>query len=334
MSAERPVLVTGIRPTGRLHVGNLVGAMRGLKEYQARYRCFYFVADIHALTTPDEADEPLSVRTLHVARAYLAAGLDPGRTVLYRQSGIAQEVCELFTYLAMVAPLGEVLRCPTFKEKARRHPDHVTFGLAGYPVLMAADILLLNASVVPVGEDQLPHLELARAIARRFNRRFGPVFVEPQPVPDNAVRVPSLSGRGKMSKSDDPESAVFVDDPYEEISRKVARAVSDPQRIYRHQPGHPTADGCNVFHLHTFFTPQAERDAIARDCLAAAIGCVECKQRLAASIEAFVAPLREASRRLSDDEVVAVLRAGEARVRQEAQQTLSAVREALGLREV
>lgn len=209
-----PVLVTGIRPTGRLHVGNLVGAMRALTS---------------ALTTPDESDEPLSPRTRHVVRTYLAAGLDTDRTVLYRQSGIAQQVCELFTYLAMVAPLGEVLRCPTFKEK-------------------------------------------------------------------------------------------------------VARAVSDPQRIYRHQPGHPTADGCNVFHLHTFFTPQAERDAIAHDCRVAAIGCVDCKQRLAASIEAFVAPLRQASRRLSHDEVMAVLRAGEARVRQQAQQTLIAVREAMGLR--
>lgn len=335
----RPVLVTGIRPTGTLHVGNLIGAMHGLQHYQAHYRCHYFVADIHALTTyrgPDKAadGDPLLVRTLHVARTYLAAGLDPGRTLLYRQSGVAAHVCELFTYLAMATPLGELLRCPTFKEKTRRQPHNVNLGLVSYPVLMAADILLLNAEVVPVGEDQLVHLELAREIVRRFNGRYGPVFQEPRPLPENAVRVPSLTGNGKMSKSGTKESAILVTDTPEQIRQKVGGAFSDPLRVDRHLPGHPTPDGCNVFHLHTFFTRYHERERIAHRCLAAEIGCVECKQHLAGSLMTFLGPIQEAAERLTDDDVLEVLEDGERRVRSRAEATIVRVREAIGLRMV
>lgn len=176
MSSE--VLVSGIRPTGALHLGNYYGAFNGLRDYQNMYDAYFFIADIHALTTHPDPDR-LAENVREAAEHYLAAGLDPAQCTFYLQSSIAAELCELMTYLGMVMPLGDLLRCPTFKEKAKKHSDHVHYGLVGYPVLMAADILVHKGRYVPVGEDQLVHLEMARTIARRFNRRYGDVLTEP-----------------------------------------------------------------------------------------------------------------------------------------------------------
>jgi len=228
-------------------------------------------------------------------------------------------------------PLGDLLRCPTFKEKAKKHPDNVNYGLVGYPVLMAADILIHRGEIVPVGEDQLVHLEIARTIVRRFNQLYGNIFPEPQPLMKNAVRVPSLSTQGKMSKSDAPDAYISLTDDKETIERKVKKAYSDPQRRYRHEPGHPTKEECNVFHLHSFFTEGEMLNTIKEKCLRAEIGCVDCKKLLSNSIAAIVEPMNEKKKQLSDSDVIEILKIGQQKAKQSAQQTISVIRKAMGL---
>jgi len=329
---EQKVLTSGIRPTGELHLGNYYGAMINLVKLQEQFASsYYFIVDIHSLTThPNPVD--LRRNVIEVAKDYLAGGLDPARSALYAQSSIAAEICELHTYLSMVMPLGELMRCPTFKEKAKKHPDNVNYGLVGYPVLMAADILIHKGDVVPVGDDQLVHLEMARTMVRRFNQLYGDVFREPQPLMENAVRIPSLSGQGKMSKSDTPETYISMNDDAALIQQKMRRAYSDPARIYRHEPGHPTIEGCNVFHLHHYFTAAEDREEIATQCQQAVIGCVDCKKRLAEAINATIEPFRERRGRLLDEDVIEVLRAGAVQARQSAERVIAEVRQSIGLR--
>lgn len=329
-TGRRPGLISGIRPTGELHVGNYYGALKGLVDLQERYDARYFIADIHSLTTHPKPDD-LRGYVVGTARNYLAGGLDPERCTLYVQSSLAAEICELHTYLSMVMPLGELMRVPTFKEKAKRHPDNVNYGLVGYPVLMAADILLFKAETVMVGDDQLVHLEIARTIARRFNQLYGDVFPEPRPLIDNAARIPSLSGAGKMSKSDGASAYISLQDDESAVEEKTRKALSDPLRAYREQPGHPTAEGCNVFHLHTFFTGEAEREQIAELCLGAGIGCVECKRKLARSLSGVVEPFRQRRERLSEADTLELLRIGRDKARASARQVIAEVRQAMGL---
>jgi tryptophanyl-tRNA synthetase len=329
-TGRRPGLISGIRPTGELHVGNYYGALKGLVDLQERYDARYFIADIHSLTTHPKPDD-LRGHVVGTARNYLAGGLDPERCTLYVQSSLAAEICELHTYLSMVMPLGELMRVPTFKEKAKRHPDNVNYGLVGYPVLMAADILLFKAETVMVGDDQLVHLEIARTIARRFNQLYGNVFPEPRPLIDNAARIPSLSGARKMSKSDGASAYISLQDDESAVEEKTRKALSDPLRAYREQPGHPTAEGCNVFHLHTFFTGEAERELIAEQCRDARIGCVECKRKLARSLSGVVEPFRQRRERLSEADTLELLRIGRDKARDSARQVIAEVRQAMGL---
>lgn len=323
-------LISGIRPTGELHAGNYYGAMKGLVDLQNRYDARFFIADIHSLTTHPKPDQ-LRGYVLDTARSYMAAGLDPETCTLYAQSSLAAELCELHMYLSMVMPLGELLRVPTFKDKAKRHPDNVNYGLVGYPVLMAADILLLKSQLAVVGDDQLVHLEIARTIARRFNQLYGDVFPEPQALLDNATRIPSLNGDGKMSKSDGAAAYISLRDDVPTVEEKTRKALSDPLRAYRSQPGHPTAEGCNVFHLHTFFTAEDEREAIAAQCRAAGIGCVECKRRLAAGFSRVIEPIRENRAKLSEADAAELLRIGRDKAKASAQLVLAEVRRAMGL---
>ncbi|PYI57397.1 tryptophan--tRNA ligase [Paenibacillus flagellatus] len=326
----RTGLVSGIRPTGELHIGNYYGALKGLVELQERYDARYFIADVHSLTTHPKPDG-LRGLVVETARNYLAAGLDPERCTLYAQSSVAAEVCELHAYLSMVMPLGELLRVPTFKDKAKRHPDNVNYGLVGYPVLMAADIFLVRTELVMVGEDQLVHLEVARAIARRFNQLYGDLLPEPQPLVGNAARIPSLSGQGKMSKSDDPAACIGLGDDERTVEEKTRRALSDPLRAYRHQPGHPTEDGCNVFRLHTFFTGEAEREEIAASCCEARIGCIDCKKRLAERLSGIVEPFRRRKGSIGEADALDALRLGRDKAKEAAGRTIADVRRAIGL---
>jgi tryptophanyl-tRNA synthetase len=323
-------LVSGIRATGELHIGNYYGAMQGLVDLQKQYDSHYFIADLHSLTTHHQPKK-MKKNVIRVAREYLAAGLNPKECTFYVQSSIAEEISELHVYLSMVMPLGDLLRCPTFKEKAKKHPDNVNYGLVGYPVLMAADILIHKGEVVPVGEDQLVHLEITRTIVRRFHQLYGDIFPEPKPLMKNAVRIPSLSCKGKMSKSDAPDTYVSLNDAREMIERKVKKAYSDPKRLYRNEPGHPTKEGCNVFHLHSFFTNSALLEEIKEKCLRAEIGCVECKKLLTNSINAIVEPLNERKKQISDDDVIDILKMGQVKAKQSAQQLISEVRKAMGL---
>jgi tryptophanyl-tRNA synthetase len=277
---------SGARPTGRQHIGNYIGAIQNYVKLQEEYDCIYCIVDIHALTSLDET-EKLQYNIREMMLDWLAAGLDPKKSILFVQSDVP-EVMELHTLLSMVTPLGWLLRVPTFKEKARTQPHNINYGLVGYPVLMAADIVLYRADLVPVGEDQLPHLELSREIVRRFNSIFGPTFVEPQAKLADIPLVLGLNGTQKMGKSYDNHIELAATP--EETAKKVMSAVTDPARKYRTDPGHP--DICNVFSLHKYFNPDMVTD-IMKQCQDASIGCVDCKKLLAAGINNNLKGFRE-----------------------------------------
>jgi tryptophanyl-tRNA synthetase len=277
---------SGARPTGRQHIGNYVGAIQNYVALQDQYDCVYCIVDVHALTTLENT-ESLREDIHEMVLDWLAAGIDPEKSIVFVQSHVPQ-VMELHTVFSMVTPLSWLLRVPTFKEKVKMQPENVNYGLVGYPVLMTADIALYKGEVVPVGEDQLPHLELAREIVRRFNSLFGVVFPEPQAKLTNLPLVLGLDGAQKMSKSYDNQ--IEISASAEAISKRVMTAVTDPARKYRADPGHPQI--CNVFRLHNFFT-SARVDEIAVECRGARIGCVDCKKILAESISLNLEPFRE-----------------------------------------
>ena len=327
---SKEILVSGIRSTGDLHLGNYYGAMKNIIGLQEEYKAYFFIADIHSLTT-HPSPENLKKKIFDVAKDYIAAGLNPDKSIIYIQSSIAEDICELHTYLSMVMPLGELMRCPTFKEKARKHPDNINYGLVGYPVLMAADVLIHKGNVVPIGEDQLVHLEIARTIVRKFNNLYGEVFSEPLAVKENAVRIPSLSGEGKMSKSDDENSFIRLDEENTVIQSKVKKAFSDQTRVYRHQAGNPTTEACNVYHLHSYFSNEKDIKEIENKCINAEIGCVQCKALLAESIVSIINPIRERRKKLTDDYIEEVLLEGRNKAKESSEKVISEVRKAIGL---
>ncbi|MEW6033426.1 MAG: tryptophan--tRNA ligase [Chloroflexota bacterium] len=322
----RKRVFSGARPTGRQHLGNYLGAIQNYVRLQDEYDCIYCIVDIHALTSLEETDR-LQENIREMVLDWLAVGIDPGRSIIFVQSHVP-EVAELHTLLSMVTPLGWLLRVPTFKEKARHQPQNVNYGLVGYPVLMTADIALYKGEVVPVGEDQLPHLELAREIVRRFNSLFGPVFPEPQPKLTTYPLVVGLDGSQKMGKT--YGNQVDIAATPEETEQRVAMAVTDPARRYRSDPGHPEV--CNVYSLHRFFT-EVRLEEIARDCRSAGIGCVECKRLLARGINEALAPLRERRARLAEkpDLVQEVIAQGARRARAIARETIVEAKEKMGL---
>jgi len=277
---------SGARPTGKQHLGNYLGAIQNYVSLQDDYECVYCIVDIHALTSLEDTSG-LQSNIHEMMLDWLAAGLDPQKSILFVQSHVP-EVMELHTLLSMVTPLGWLLRVPTFKEKVKLQPQNVNYGLVGYPVLMTADIVLYKAEVVPVGEDQLPHLELAREIARRFNNLFGDTFPEPKAKLTSFPLILGLDGKEKMSKQlgNDVELALSE----EETIERVMTAVTDPARQYRTDPGHPEV--CNIYSLQGYFNPE-QLDDIAEQCRSAEIGCVECKTLLAEKINLALKPFRE-----------------------------------------
>jgi len=323
---------SGMRPTGRMHMGNYMGAVQNWVALQQDYECIYCVVDIHALTTvtPQEARE-LPALARDMVLDLLAAGIDPKRSILFVQSHVP-EVTELHTLLSMVTPLGWLLRVPTFKEKVRQMQEtesSVNYGLVGYPVLQTADIILYKADTVPIGQDQLPHLELAREIVRRFNNLFGPTFPEPQAKLTQAPLILGTDGQQKMSKSLDNHIELALTP--EETRKRVMTMVTDPQRKRRNDPGRPEI--CNVWKLHHHFNPDRV-DSIAGDCRTAALGCVDCKGLLADGINRYFAPFRERRAELARhpatiDEILAD---GATRARAIAAQTMAEVRQRMGLR--
>ena len=317
---------SGIQPSGQAHLGNYAGALANWVRLQDEYECFYCVVDYHAVTQPYEAAD-LAGRTLDMAVSVLAAGVDPEKATLFVQSAVPEHT-ELAWLFNCVTPLGELERQTQFKDKASRNRKNITAGLLDYPVLQADDILLYKGELVPVGEDQVQHLELSREIARRFNARFGEVFPEPQALLTGAKRILGLDGQAKMSKS--LGNTVDMLATPEEIWDALRPAVTDTARVRLKDPGDPEV--CNVFTIHQSFTPEEKRDELAAACRAGEIGCIDCKKVLAENLDAALAPIRERYRQLSEkpDEVRQILAAGAERCRGVAREVLGEAREAMG----
>lgn len=320
---------SGARPTGRQHIGNYLGAIQNYVTLQSEYDCIYCIVDIHALTTL-QGSEGVSVLQQNIREMildWLAAGLNPSKSILFVQSEVP-EVTELHTLLGMTTPLSWLMRVPTFKEKVKMQPDNVNYGLLGYPVLMTADIILYKAEFVPVGEDQLPHLELAREIVRRFNSLYGDTFPEPKPKLTTAPMIVGLDGAQKMSKQ--LNNHIELAATAEETRQRIMTAYTDPTRLRKTDPGHP--DTCNVFHLHQAFFPDKARE-VPDECRSARMGCVQCKNMLAEEINSVLAPLRERRQELESkpDYVDDVLSEGARRARALARQTMIEVRERMNL---
>ena len=327
MAEKQGRVFSGARPTGRQHLGNYLGAIKNYVALQEDYRCVYCIVDIHALTTIETTKE-LELNTQEMAFDWLAAGMDPEQSIIFVQSHVL-EVMELHTILSMVTPLGKLTALPTFKEKVRDNPDNVNYGLVGYPVLMSADILLYKADTVPVGTDQIPHLEFAREVVRSFNYRYKTdILVEPHPKVTQIPKVLGLDGQRKMSKS--LNNHIELAATPEETEKRVMEMVTDPQRIRLSDPGNP--DVCNVFTLHKIFSPPDEIEQINQDCRKAEIGCVDCKRRLAKNLNKHLEPFRarRADFEKDPDYVKDVLLDGAKKARVIAVETMEQVRDAIG----
>jgi len=319
---------SGARPTGRQHLGNYLGAIQNYVALQKDYECVYSIVDIHALTTM-ETTHNLVDNTVEMALDWLAAGIHPEESIVFVQSHVPQ-VMELHTMLSMVIGLGKLTDLPTFKEKVREQPHNVNYGLVGYPVLMAADILLYRTNVVPVGIDQAPHVEFAREAVRSFNYRYKTdVLIEPEMKVTPVPKVLGTDGERKMSKS--LNNHIELAATPEETTRRVMTMVTDPQRKRRSDPGDP--DVCNVFTLHKIFSPPEDVEMVNRDCRSAAIGCVDCKKLFAKNLNAHLGPFRERRAELAGDpdHILAVLHEGARRADAIATETMEAVRAAVGL---
>jgi tryptophanyl-tRNA synthetase len=320
-------ILSGMRPTGKLHLGHLVGALENWVSLQHEYDNFHLIADYHALTTNTDTSE-LYQNSLEMIIDWLAAGIDPAKSPIFRQSQI-KEHTELFLLLSMLITTARLERNPTLKEQVRDLKlEHISYGHFGYPVLQAADILLYKGDVVPVGEDQVPHIEITREIARRFNTLYGTVFPEPEPKLTKFARLPGLDGDQKMSKS--LGNTIFLSDSPEIIQKKMKSAVTDPQKIRKGDPGRP--DICTVFTYHQKFNAP-EIPEIRRGCESGALGCVECKKNCANKLADFLQPIREKRTFYEShlEEVKNILNDGEQRAKVVASQTIGEVRRAMVL---
>lgn len=325
----RPRILSGMRPTGKLHLGNLVGALDNWIKLQDEYESFHFVADWHMLTTDYADTADLRMNTQEMVTDWLAAGLDPNKATFFIQSRLPEHA-ELHLLFSMVTPLGWLERVPTYKEQLENIKDRDihTYGFLGYPVLQAADILIYKANAVPVGEDQAPHVELTREIARRFNGFYGEIFPEPKTVLTPSPRLPGTDGR-KMSKSYD--NAVFLSDAADVVKKKLATMITDPARKRRTDKGNPEI--CPVFDLHKVFSHAPEIDRVNRECRTAEIGCLDCKAILAANVNARLQPMQERRKQYEEQpqKVWDVLEEGTACARKVAQTTMAEVRAAMNL---
>ncbi len=313
-----------MRPTGKLHLGHLVGALENWVSLQGEYQNYHLVADYHALTT-DPDTSALYQNSLDMVIDWLAAGIDPAISPVFRQSQV-KEHAELHLLFSMLITTARLERNPSLKEQVRDlELETVAYGHLGYPVLQAADILIYKGEVVPVGEDQLPHIEITREIARRFNTQYRPVFPEPEGRVTKFARLPGLDGR-KMSKS--LGNAILLSDDATSISAKMRTAVTDPQKVRRNDPGRP--DICLVFAYHNKFNQQ-EVAEIRQGCESGRLGCVDCKMRCAVKVNEAVAPLREKRMHYEShpDEVRQILEGGEQRARTVAHQTMQEVHQAM-----
>ena len=319
---------SGIQPSGIVHIGNYLGAIRNWAEMLGDYDCIFCVVDLHAMTVPYEPSE-MQENIRETLMVNMAAGLDPERCTLFVQSHVPQHT-ELTWILNTCAGYGDLSRMTQFKEKSDQHRDHINCGLFTYPILMAADILLYKSQVVPVGEDQTQHLEFAREICRSFNFRFGHTFPEPEPEFGSVTRLMGVDGKAKMSKSLDNYIPLLAEP--DEIVSLLSTAATDPARVRRSDPGTPEI--CNIHTMHVGFSPPDHIDWCEEGCRSAGIGCVECKKCLAANMSEALEPVRKRYKEYLEtpDYVSDVMREGARRCRGWAEKTMQEVREKTGLR--
>jgi tryptophanyl-tRNA synthetase len=333
----RKTILSGMRPTGRLHLGHLHGALHNWLRLQHEQRCFFFIADWHALTTDPEHTDRITPNSFEMVVDWLAAGLDPTQAVLFAQSAV-KEHAELHLLFSMITPTPWLVRNPTVKEQARdlgllgsedeSELMKLNYGLLGYPVLQSADILMYKATGVPVGVDQAPHIELTREIARRFNNLYGTVFPEPETILTEVPKVPGTDGR-KMSKS--YNNAVFLSDTPRDVDAKLSRMMTDPRRVRRTDPGEP--NDCPAFNLHRIYCTPDEIAYVSRGCRTAGIGCLDCKKIMIKHVIAELAPIHErrAALEAHPEQVTGVLERGNEQARDVARATMHEVRNAMGL---
>ncbi len=322
-------VLSGMQPSGLLHLGNLMGALNNWRKLQDQYECYYFIADWHALTTNYADPSNIRMHSREMVIDWIAAGLDPEKAVLFQQS-LVPEHAVLHVLLSMCTPLPWLERVPTYKEKMEQVQDRDmnTYGFLGYPVLQAADILIYKANFVPVGIDQIPHLELTREICRRFNQLYGQVFPEPQPLMTEYPKLPGTDGR-KMSKS--YNNCLYLSDDPKDITKKVMQMVTDPARVRRQDPGNPEV--CPLFALNKIFAPEEWCDHVNVECRRAGIGCVDDKKELLKHLLAYLAPLQERRKSLIADpgKITGIIQEGSRRARVIAAKTLAEANEAMKL---
>ncbi len=322
-------IVSGMRPTGQLHLGHHLAVLKNWVRLQKSYRCFFFVADWHALTTDYASPRGIQENTLEIVTDWLSVGLDPKRCVLFCQSKV-KEHAELHLLLSMIVPVPWLERNPTYKEQIREveGKDLSTYGFLGYPVLQAADIVMYKARKVPVGVDQAPHVELTREIVRRFNQFYGAIFPEPEVLLTETQKVLGVDGR-KMSKS--YNNAVFLSDSPKEIDQKLSRMMTDPARVRRQDPGEP--EKCPAFQLHKIYCTDDEIAEVSQGCRTASIGCLDCKKVMIKHVIADLAPIqdRRAAFAKRPAEVGEILAAGNRVAQENAAETMAEVRKAVGL---
>lgn len=328
-SGSKKRILSGMRPTGNLHLGNYEGALKNWVKLQdsGEYECFFFIADLHALTSDYADTSAIKQNTVDMVSDWLAAGLDPERSTIFVQSMIPQHA-ELFLILSALTPLGWLERVPTYKEQRENitEKDIGNYAFLGYPVLQAADIIMYKANYVPVGKDQATHVELTREIVRRFNNFYGDVFPEPKELHTEVLTLPGTDGR-KMSKS--YNNAIFMIDSPDVVREKARMMITDRTRIRRSDPGHP--ENCDVCQMHRFFVAADVADGFDEDCRAARIGCVDRKRALAESIIERYGEIASRSRALREapQEVVRIIKQGTDRAREEAERTMQEVHRAI-----
>jgi len=321
-------IFSGIQPSGEIHIGNYVGAIRNWVQLVDQYECIYCVVDYHAITIEYDVDS-MQRRIIETATILLACGLTPDKCIVFVQSHVPEHT-ELAWIFNCVTPIGELERMTQFKEKAKQHRHNINMGLLDYPVLQAADILIYKAGYVPVGEDQVQHVELCREIARRFNARFGQTFPEPQVILSQAPRILGTDGQAKMSKS--MNNAIGLLDPNEIIWEKLRTAATCPHRERRYDPGHP--EHCNIFTMHTAFSKEEEIKDIEEGCRTARIGCIECKKSLNKNMIEELIPIQERVKKMNErpSDVIEILKSGASRAKVIVKDVMDEVRKKIGIK--
>jgi len=328
-SSSRPRVLSGMRPTGKLHLGNYMGALANWVKLQDKYECYFFIADWHALTTDYADTSQIAANTLDVALDFLAAGLDPAKSVIFLQRKVLQHA-ELNLLLGMITPVGWLERVPSYKDQQKNlaNKDLSNFGFLGYPVLMASDILIYQPQFVPVGNDQTAHVELTREVARRFNQFYKldgrEVLPEPQVLLTPSPQLPGTDGR-KMSKS--YGNTILMTDPEPEVRQKLKTMVTDPARVRRTDTGDP--DKCPVGDLHKVFSPPETMAKVQQGCRSAGIGCIECKGWVADNLVRVLQPIQQRRASFSEAQVKEILEDGSSRARDRAEETMRQVRTAM-----